>query len=78
MIYLKPNCFLQDVVPTELILFFCLFSTNISFLTELCYVLITQQIGQMLPIDIYSPPPESIRKRGGNGRNLIMALQRQA
>ena len=36
MIYLKPNCSAKYIVPTGLILFICLISTNISFLTELC------------------------------------------
>ncbi len=54
----------------ELIRFLRLFSTNISFLTELCCALITQQTGQTSSIDIYSPPLESIRKRGEKERKF--------
>ncbi len=32
--------FSKYAVPTELILFLCVFSTNISFLTERCYAVI--------------------------------------
>ena len=73
MIYLKPNRFsTKYIVPTELILFLRLFSTNISFLTELCYKFITQQIGQTSSIDIYSFfPLESIRERMEKGREAL-------
>ena len=35
MAYLKPYCATKYIVPTGPIRLFCLFSTNISFLTEL-------------------------------------------
>ena len=54
------ECFSNYVVPTELIWFLCVFSTNISFLTELCYAFITAQIGQTPLIGIYRFPPPGI------------------
>ena len=45
MKYSKPNGFSNKyVVPTELRPFLCLFSTDISLLTELCNVFVMQQI----------------------------------